>query len=100
MKTQGKTGKWILRQVLYKFVPKDIIDRPKAGFSIPVGNWLRTVLRGWAEELLSAKMLNDHGLFDVDVVHKTWKEHLSKKRDHTNKLWAILMFQAWYADQS
>ena len=100
MKIQGRTGKWILRQVLYKYVPQEIIDRPKAGFSIPLGNWLRTVLREWAEELLAVNRLNDHGLLNVEVVHKTWAEHISRKRDHTNKLWAILMFQAWYAAQS
>ena len=86
--------------MLYKYVPQDIIDRPKAGFSIPVGDWLRTVLREWAEELLSFNKLNDHGLFNAEVVHKTWTEHLSRKRDHTNKLWSILMFQAWYVAQS
>ena len=97
MKIRDGQGKWALRQVLYKHVPREIIERPKAGFAIPIGIWLRGPLRDWAEELLSHKQLKKDGFFDPDVVRQTWAEHLSERRDWTTRLWAILMFQAWHA---
>ena len=97
MKIHEGQGKWALRQVLYKHVPREMIERPKAGFAIPIGIWLRGPLRDWAEELLSHKQLKKDGFFDPDVVRQTWAEHLSERRDWTTRLWAILMFQAWHA---
>ena len=96
MKIRESTGKWILRQVLYKYVPNELIDRPKAGFAIPVGNWLRTSLKDWAEELLSEEALKKHDQFNTEIVRKIWAQHISGKYDHTTKLWSLLMFQAWY----
>jgi len=95
LKIRGEQGKWALRQVLYKHVPREIIERPKAGFAIPVGVWLRGPLRGWAEELLDSKRLADDGIFNPEIIRRTWDEHLSGRRDWTTRLWAVLMFQAW-----
>ncbi|MDB4147074.1 asparagine synthase (glutamine-hydrolyzing) [Amylibacter sp.] len=97
MKIRDGQGKWALRQVLYQHVPREMIERPKAGFAIPIGIWLRGPLRDWAEELLSHKRLAKEGFFDPDIVRQTWAEHLSGRRDWATRLWAILMFQAWHA---
>ncbi|MEZ5665408.1 MAG: asparagine synthase (glutamine-hydrolyzing) [Burkholderiaceae bacterium] len=99
MKVRGKIGKWALRQVLYKHVPRELIERPKAGFAIPVGQWLRGSLRDWAEDLLGEQRLQAEGYFDPAPIRQRWAEHLSGKRDHTPSLWAVLMFQAWLAEQ-
>jgi asparagine synthase (glutamine-hydrolysing) len=95
MKVRGGTGKWALRQVLYKYVPKELIERPKAGFAIPIGQWLRGPLREWAENLLSAQRLQTEGFLRPAPIRQAWAEHLCGKRDHTAKLWSVLMFQAW-----
>ncbi|MDC1150374.1 asparagine synthase (glutamine-hydrolyzing) [Gammaproteobacteria bacterium] len=98
-KISNGEGKWILRQILYKHVPQSIIDRPKSGFGIPIGIWLRGPLREWAEELLSYDRISNEGFFNPDIVSNIWKDHISGRRDWTTRLWAILMFQAWYARQ-
>jgi asparagine synthase (glutamine-hydrolysing) len=95
MKIRADQGKWALRQVLYKYVPKELIERPKAGFGIPVGLWLRGPLREWAETLLAPERLAAEGYLKPEPITRAWREHLSGKRDHTAKLWAVLMFQAW-----
>lgn len=95
MKIRGNQGKWALRQVLYKHVPRELIERPKAGFAMPVGQWLRGPLRDWAESLLDAQRLQAEGYFHPEPIRARWAEHLSGQRDHTPSLWAVLMFQAW-----
>lgn len=89
------TGKWLLRQVLYRHVPRPLIDRPKAGFDIPVGQWIKSDLRDWAENLLDEKRMKEQGLFETHVIRQIWQDHLSGRRDNTQKLWTLLMFQQW-----
>lgn len=99
MKLRGGQGKWALRQVLDRHVPRALIDRPKAGFGIPVGQWLRGPLRPWADSLLDERRLQDEGYFHAAPIRQKWAEHLAGRRDHTDSLWAVLMFQAWLAAQ-
>ncbi|MGB7280601.1 MAG: asparagine synthase (glutamine-hydrolyzing) [Pseudolabrys sp.] len=88
-------SKWPLRQVLYRHVPHELIERPKTGFSIPLGEWLRGPLREWAETLLSEKRLRDGGLLSLQDVRRTWAEHLSGKHNWQYLLWDALMLEAW-----
>ena len=89
-------NKWLLRQVLYKHVPSELFARPKMGFGIPVGEWMRGSLRDWAEDLLAPKAIAEDGFFSPSVVSRTWREHLTHERNHHYRLWIVLMFQAWY----
>ena len=95
MKIKNIEGKWILKKILNKYVTRDYFDRPKMGFGIPLGNWLRGELREWAESLLNKKDLENEGYFNSDLVLKLWNEHQSKKRDWQSILWPILIFQLW-----
>jgi asparagine synthase (glutamine-hydrolysing) len=94
-KIRGGVGKWPLRQVLKRYVPEELFDRPKMGFGIPVGVWLRGPLRDWAEDILSEASLADGGFFDVKSVRGTWTEHLSGRRNMSHQLWSVLMFLSW-----
>ena len=100
MKIRGGTGKHILRRLLYREAPAALFERPKAGFGIPVGEWIKGPLRPWAEELLDRRRLASEGWFDADIVHARWNQHLRGERDSTPALWAILMFQAWAAREA
>lgn len=91
--------KWALRQVLYRYVPRELIERPKAGFSVPLGSWLRGDLRDWAESLLDPERLRSDGFLNEPKITQTWKEHLSGRFDRSSYLWSILMFQAWLSAQ-
>jgi asparagine synthase (glutamine-hydrolysing) len=99
MKIRGKEGKLILKQLLARELPRTLFERPKAGFSVPVGEWIRGTLRPWAEELLDPKSLSGEGWFDVNAIQKRWREHAAGIRDHTPSLWSILMFQSWLREQ-
>ena len=95
MKIRGGEGKWILRRVLYQYVPRQLIERPKKGFALPISQWLRGPLREWVESLLHEDRLNSEGYFQPRIVRKLWAEHLSGKRDLCPHIWGLLMFQAW-----
>jgi asparagine synthase (glutamine-hydrolysing) len=77
-----------------------LFERPKAGFGVPVGEWINGPLRPWAEDLLNAQSMKAQGWFDADIVQRRWRQHLTGQRDSTPALWAILMFQSWLMAQS
>jgi asparagine synthase (glutamine-hydrolysing) len=99
MKIRNGQGKWILRQLLDRHVPKKLIERPKMGFSIPVDAWIRGPLREWAEDLMSESTLRSGGYLNPVPVREKWAEHLSGRRNWQNELWCVLMFQAWLASE-
>ncbi len=99
LKLRNGTGKWILRQVLYRYVPSEIVDRPKMGFGIPLGAWLRGPLRDWAEDLIGSGRLEREGYLAAEPVRRLWAEHLSGRVDREYELWDVLMFQAWLEHQ-
>lgn len=95
MKIRDGQGKWLLRQVLARHVPRKLFERPKQGFSVPIADWLRGGLRDWAEDLLSPSNIQKDGYLNAALVSQLWQEHISKRRNHSEILWNILMFQAW-----
>lgn len=97
-KIRSGQGKWLLRELLYKHVPKSLVERPKQGFAIPLEHWLRGPLKSWAEDLLSRHALTSSGFFDVGLVRAKWEQHLSGQRNWQHQIWSVLMFQAWYFD--
>jgi asparagine synthase (glutamine-hydrolysing) len=97
-KIRGGQGKWLLRQLLYRHVPRHLVERPKMGFAIPVAAWLRGPLRDWAEALLDERRLKAEGYFHPGPIRQRWQEHLGGRRNRADELWSVLMFQAWLAD--
>jgi len=95
MKIQKQAGKVILRRLLDRYVPQALVNRPKQGFGVPIGDWLRGPLRPWAEELLSVNRLQREGLLLAAPIRAKWEDHLSGKHNWQHHLWDILMFQAW-----
>jgi asparagine synthase (glutamine-hydrolysing) len=95
LKYRENQGKWILKQLVYDYVPKQIMDRPKKGFDVPIESWLRGSLKDWGMSLLSEKKLKENNYFNSEEITKMWNEHQSGSNNWQNNLWSILMFQAW-----
>jgi asparagine synthase (glutamine-hydrolysing) len=95
MKVRDGEGKWLLRQVLYRHVPRELVNRPKAGFGVPIGDWLCGPLREWAEGLLAGGRIREEGFLDPGIVRTLWDEHISGRRNRADQLWDVLMFQSW-----
>ena len=95
MKIRDGDTKWLLRRVLERYIPAQLLKAPKAGFGVPVGSWLRGPLRPWAEELLSPTRIARDGYLRVEPIREMWNAHLGRRRDWGYHLWDVLMFQSW-----
>ena len=95
MKLNGFESKSIIKRLAHRYIPKNLMDRPKQGFGVPIDKWLRGPLYEWAEELIDCNRINHEGYFDCDILYKKWKQHQSGKYNWSSFLWNILMFQSW-----
>jgi len=95
LKVRDEKGKWLLRQLLYKYVPKELVERPKQGFSVPIGEWIRGSLREWAQDLISPSKLKQEGFLRGDIIELLWKEHIKGEFNYEHLLWNVLMFECW-----
>ena len=99
-KIAGGQGKTILRKLLYREAPRELFERPKSGFGVPIGDWLKGPLRDWGDDLLNPRRLSADGWFDPAIVSRRWRDHVEGRRESPYAIWGILMFQAWLADQA
>jgi asparagine synthase (glutamine-hydrolysing) len=99
LKLRQGQGKWLLRQVAYRHIPPEMLERPKMGFSPPIANWLRGPWREWGEDLLATERLADQGLLEPEIIRECWQAHQAGYRDAALPLWSVLMFQTWYDEQ-
>src|SRR5438552_8441205 len=99
MHIRNGQGKYLLRKVLDRYVPRRLIERPKMGFGVPIDAWLRGPLREWAEDLLSESRLTSEGHLNTTLIRNRWTEHVSGRRNWQHELWCVLMFQAWLAQE-
>lgn len=97
-KLRNNQTKWLLRQVLYKYIPKKLVERPKSGFAIPIGLWLRTSLKDWADDLLNEAKISEQGFLNACLVRQRWHQHQSGNYNWEHFLWNVLMFQSWLID--
>jgi asparagine synthase (glutamine-hydrolysing) len=95
MKIRDSQGKWLLRQILHRYVPRELVERPKMGFGVPLDGWLRGPLKEWAWNLLAPERVRREGLFYPEPIMAKWREHQSGRRNWAYDLWNVLMFQAW-----
>jgi asparagine synthase (glutamine-hydrolysing) len=100
MQVSGGQGKQLLRKLLYREAPRDLFERRKTGFDVPVGQWIKGPLRPWAEDLLDKKRMAAEGMIDAEIVGRRWQDHLSGRHDSANALWSVLMFQAWLREEA
>ena len=100
LKRRNRTGKWMLRQLLYRYVPPSLVERPKMGFAVPIDRWLRGPLREWAWSLLEPSRLRREGVLRPESIERLWHDHQSGRRNHQHRLWVALMFQAWREEWS
>jgi asparagine synthase (glutamine-hydrolysing) len=91
-------GKWVLRELLQRHVPRALFDRPKKGFAVPVGRWMRRELKDWAAGLLDPARMRREGYFEVPLIERRWQQHLRGETDWSSHLWGVLMYQAWLED--
>jgi len=99
MKYRDGQSKWLLRQVLYRYVPKALIDRPKMGFSVPIRDWLKGPLKNWAGDLLNSNSAMASGMLKQQTIQQVWRQHLNGSHDHSNKLWTLCMWLTWLEQQ-
>jgi asparagine synthase (glutamine-hydrolysing) len=95
MKLRDGQGKWLLKQLLYRYVPQSLVDRPKMGFGVPIDAWLRDGVRDWAEPYMDESRLRSEGYLDADVIRQTWSQHQKGAVESGGPLWTVLMFQQW-----
>ncbi|MGO8881774.1 MAG: asparagine synthase (glutamine-hydrolyzing) [Desulfomonilaceae bacterium] len=98
MKIRAGSGKWILKEILKKYIPLKLTERPKMGFAVPVGEWLRGPLKNWCQDLLNQNEISDECVLDANIIQRLWKEHLSREWDRSPQLWGILMFRSWLTE--
>jgi asparagine synthase (glutamine-hydrolysing) len=95
LKLRDGQSKWALRQILYRYVPKELVERPKMGFGVPIDSWLRGPLKSWAEGLIDDSRLRQEGFLQPEPISRAWAEHQSGRANLQHPLWAVLMFQSW-----